>query len=127
MRSNTFKFMSGVIVILIPILLLICLKQELELRELKNNSANHKITEELQPEEKFELSAFLSELEEYENIEMNNIILNKTCGEVNIQCEGDLKKFDDMLKSLKNMKEITDISEVYIDKSMFRFHLVFNR
>jgi hypothetical protein len=69
----------------------------------------------------------LSELEEYENIEMNNIILNKTCGEVNIQCEGDLKKFDDMLKSLKNMKEITDISEVYIDKSMFRFHLVFNR
>ncbi len=127
MKSNTYKVMSGIIVILIPILLLVCFKQELDLNELKNNSSNHKVTEISKPKEKYELSTFLSELNEYENIEMNNIILSDTFGEVNIQCEGDLKKIEEILNYLRKMKEITDISDLYIDENMCRFHLVFNR
>ncbi|MEG0306321.1 MAG: hypothetical protein RR636_00175 [Clostridium sp.] len=126
MKVNEYKLINVIILILIPVLIGCYFMFKNELSNLiVNVEAESYIYE--KNKNKFELATFLSKLDKYENINIDNITFYDDWGELKIEYEGDLNDIRELLNSLKSMKEIKDIVELSIENSRCELLVMFNR
>lgn len=126
MIFRKYKILNRIILIIIPMLIgcYFILKSEL------NNlivSDQIKEYEDSVVRDTFELSSFLGKLEDHENIDIGNITFYDSKCELKIGCEGNLNSIKELLKSLVEMDEVEDISELSIENNWCEILVVCNK
>lgn len=126
MRIKKYRLINIFMVTFIPIIIGTYFILKGELNELIINSEVKPYKEDGQNED-FELALFLSKLEKYDNISVDNITFYDDWGELKIGCEGDLNNIKQLLNSLKGMEEIKEVADLSIKNNWCEFLVIFNK